>query len=336
MNVHYFSLNLNQKREILNTYSANMGKQPDILEKDIWICWVLQILFSNPKLHSMVFKGGTSLSKCYGIINRFSEDVDITLDYKGFQKDFNPFNETKTQINKKSNAIKAQVEEYIENTIRPFLENEVKKLNISNQEGCFSTKREKDKLYFHYPRIFSEESGYLKPEVLLEFGGRNSIIPNEDRCITPDIAKEIPHLSFPKARVKVLSPSRTFWEKATLIHAECNRDRDITHINRLSRHWYDLVQFKTHDSGERALKNRELLKDVIKYKNVFFSAKYNHFDDCLNGNFKLVPNERLRKELEEDYRKMCEAGMILKSPIPDFDDLMGIIKLIEEEINSGS
>ena len=138
-------------------------------------------------------------------------------------------------------------------------------------------------LRFAYPSAVEEAGGYVQSEVLLEFGGRNVIDPNERHEIVPDIAALTPDLDYPAATVTVLSPARTFWEKATLIHVACHRHRLANSPDRLSRHWFDLKCLADHAVGQAALSDRDLLQDVVQHKKVFFHVGNANYDQCLDG-----------------------------------------------------
>ncbi len=167
---------------------------------------------------------------------------------------------------------------------------------------------------------------------MLEFGGRNVIDPNRQHDIVPDIAALTPDLDFPAATVTVLSPERTFWEKATLIHAECHRRRLATGPDRLSRHWFDVACLGRHDVGRSALSDRTLLEDVVRHKTVFFNAGYAHYDDCLEGRLRLVPDRDQLPALKSDYDAM-RAARIVGAEAPEFDALIDQIRVVESAAN---
>ena len=147
------------------------------------------------------------------------------------------------------------------------------------------------------------------------------------------MAEVATNLEFPKPEVTVLSPLKTFWEKATLIHVECSKEPFREDPNRFSRHWYDLVQLAQHDTTNSAISNRELLENVVRHKQVFFRCKEPNYADCLTGGLRLVPNDTGLRGLEEDFRNMKSTGM-LNDDAPDFSDLMEQIRDIEEAINN--
>jgi len=137
----------------------------------------------------------------------------------------------------------------------------------------------------------------------------------------------------PKAEVDTLSPIRTFWEKATLIHVECNRGRLKETPDRLSRHWYDLALLTESWVGEKALGDKKILEDVVAHKSAFFNASYADYNACLSGGFKLIPSEADHRGLKLDYQKMVESGMFSSDP-PSFDKIIQILTELENKINS--
>ena len=329
----FLSLTTAEQRDILETAAAHSGRPSVILEKDIWICWALQTLFSIPGRHPMAFKGGTSLSKVYGVIDRFSEDVDITLDYRAFADGFDPFAPgiTRSRIRRFSDSLKSSVAGYARDVLGPALEAAAARLPTSGRHTV-RLGDDGERVWFAYPSAVENPVGYLATEVLLEFGGRNVIDPNEQHQIVPDIAAMTSGLEFPTATVTVLSPARTFWEKATLIHVECHRRRLAAGPERLSRHWFDLACLAAHDAGRAALADRSLLEDVVRHKTVFFNASYANYDRCLDGRLRLVPDNEQLAGFRSDYDAMRRAG-IVGADAPEFDDLMDQIRDLEAEAN---
>lgn len=138
-----------------------------------------------------------------------------------------------------------------------------------------------EKLWIYYPSAVENTDAYLRPSILIELGGRNTTLPQDSLEIIPDVAPFIPEIKFPAARVCVLSPLRTFWEKATLIHVECHRPKLRLGAERLSRHWYDLARLADHEIGTQALTNQALLQDVLRIKETFYRSSSSHYDQCL-------------------------------------------------------
>ena len=336
MSESFFALSTREQRDILQTISMEEGLDAGILEKDIWICWILKELFSIPNHHPMAFKGGTSLSKVYRLIDRFSEDIDITLDYRKFEDSVDPLNpKTSTnQINKLSVRLKARVCEYTNQKVLPALNDAAQRL-IQPHDLKITISDDGEKVNCQYASVLVKANDFIESRVLLEFGGRNLIDPSETHSITPDIAEYLPELEFPESEIVVLSPKRTFWEKATLIHVECHRKRLSSSPEKLARHWYDLMCIEGTSLGEEAISDRSLLNDVIKIKRIFYNASYANYDDCLSGKFRLVPERDELRGLRSDYRQMQNARMI-GNTAPDFDELIDKIQELEVKINQVS
>ena len=329
----FLSLGARERADILQTVAARSGRPAIILEKDIWVCWVLHALFSMPAPHPMAFKGGTSLSKVYGIIDRFSEDVDVTLDYRAFNDGFDPFADgaSRTQIRLFSERLKDRVATYIRDIVAPALAADADALAADGQHDI-RIADDGETIRFAYPSAVEGPDGYVRSEVLLEFGGRNVIDPNEQHTISPDMVALTHGLDYPTATVTVLSPLRTFWEKATLVHVECHRRRLAEHPERLSRHWFDLTRLAAHDIGRAALADRQLLEDVVRHKTVFFHAGYANYDQCLDRRLRLVPDDDQLAGLRTDYEAM-RAAAIVADDAPEFDALVEELRTLEANVN---
>jgi len=329
----FLHLPIEDRREILQTAASQLGQKATVLEKDIWVCWTLQTLFSMPgDAHPIAFKGGTSLSKVYGAINRFSEDVDITLDYRAFDdEDFDPLKEgvSKTAVKKLSERLKRYVLQYAKDVISPYMVSQLKRM----PGRAYSIESNGEEILVRYPSAIEDGDIYLKSSILIELGGRNVIDPNERHTITPDISKLVPGLDLPSADVVVLSAERTFWEKVTLIHYECNRHKFKVDAERLSRHWYDLYMLSQHTCGQAAISNRALFEDVVRHKCVFFNSSYADYEACLTHGLRLIPDDKAIAELRKDYGKMLEAGFIYGEP-PSIDEIISDLREVEHTINA--
>ena len=329
MNKSYFDLEPDDQRALLRVAEDKLGLSGMIIEKDLWLCWVLKELFDLPL--KMAFKGGTSLSKVFQLINRFSEDVDITIDYRNVVNEFKFEKATRSQIKKISENLKVQMEILAHTKILPYLKKQTLSAFPESQIDITLTE-DGEKLRFFYPALFNKNPGYLRDHILIEFGIRNSSEPCDQYLISPFLSEIDNSIIFPTPSIYTLSPIRTFWEKATLIHVECNRKRLTQSPERLSRHWYDLFMLSKSWVGEEAFIQRKILYDVIQHKTALFNVSYAHYDRCLNGNFRLIPDESDVKELEKDYRQMKKAGMFLKKP-PEFDEIIQSLHQLELRCN---
>ncbi len=208
----------------------------------------------------MAFKGGAALSKIFKAIARFSEDLDITLDHRKLNPSLDPFNQSisKTQLRKFSEVLRACVHDYTHEVVVPSMRKAL--ITQFGPDFCRIELNEAgEHLRVHYPAALESSGGYIGNSVLVEFGGRNITEPNELHEVRPNIAESLPALDFPIAQVNVLSPTRTFWEKVTWVHAECRRSAFHPSAQRLTRHWYDLFMLAHQEIGRQALADRSLL-----------------------------------------------------------------------------
>ena len=320
--------------------ASQRGITPAIMEKDFWVCWTLRRIFSLPDPPaSLILKGGTSLSKVYGAIDRFSEDVDLALDRAdlGFGGDDDPASAPSRK--KAQQAVKAlgqKCKEVVQGQLLTQLTQHFADALASRASQWSLTTDDDDPLTlnFAYPRKDTGESAvsYIRPMVRLEFGARSDHWPAEEAVITPFVADEFgDRVSDPECRVKVLSGARTFWEKATILHSWHYAPEDKPFPDRQSRHYYDVARLAKHDIGTEALANPDLLVAVAEHKRVFFESAWAKYELARPGTLKLVPNPARLPALEADYAKMGE--MIFGEQIPLWS-ILNTLKALEHRINS--
>jgi hypothetical protein len=329
----FLHLDAQEQSQIYRALAPQLARTPLVLEKDVWVCWVLQTLFTMPGRLPMAFKGGTSLSKVFRAIARFSEDVDITLDYRGLDGSFDPFaaGVSGNQLKKFSAGLKSFVRRHAHDVVAPHFR---KMLATEFKSDGFRLEISDDgeQVRIHYKSVLNTPGDYVGNSALIEFGGRNITEPNEEHEIRPDIADLVPELDLPRAHVRVLSPARTFWEKATLMHVECQRGEFRTGADRLSRHWYDLAMLADLAHGQAALADRALLIDVVKHKKVFYNASYANYDACVAGQFRLIPDDAAMASLRDDFQRMIDAGMFIGEP-PEFARILKRLRELELLLN---
>lgn len=328
MNNSFFLLPTTEKSMLFTQAAEQLDLSELIIEKDLWVCWLLEKIFSLPI--QMAFKGGTSLSKVFDLISRFSEDCDITIDYREFNPTLDLANISRSQLKKISDQLKKQLQAYVSEVVLPHLQAYVIR-ELPSEEFEIQLSEDGEQLRFYYPSLANNHPGYLRDHVLIEFGMRNCTEPCEKHQIAPYLEKISNSNSLPKPIINTLSPLRTFWEKVTLIHVECNRDRFIKSPERLSRHWYDLYMLNHSWVVTQALERHDILKSVIEYKKAFFNASYANYDDCLNGHCKLIPSQENLTNLKTDFLMMVDAGMFYKEP-PSFDEMISSLKKLESDI----
>jgi hypothetical protein len=334
--MEYFHLSASDQRDIISTASASTGRAEYVIEKDIWLCLVLRELFSMPDAKPMAFKGGTSLSKVYQAINRFSEDVDVTIDYRSLGCDESIDNLLAT-TNRVRDSLTANLREavqlYVTGSVQPYLETRFATLGLN--AGCsISVDETGEQMAVGFPSLYADTSAYLRQHVLVEFGGRNIIDPSAVFDIQPDIVGLFPSVSFPKGSITVLKAERTFWEKVTLIHAACHKGIQADR-NRISRHWYDLAMLSTCAPGVRAKQDLALLADVVRLKQLFYRQGRAEYDKCLSGELVLLPSGDSLANLQSDYAQMIAAGMMDGEIVP-MTHILDKLGTLQDDINAAT
>lgn len=324
-----------QQRERANYVVAAAGKfglSELIVEKDFWVVWILERLFEfSSILGPFTFKGGTSLSKGFRAIERFSEDVDISINRAtlGFVNDDYFYDAASTNERKRRvRNIRETVHKYVEETIRPMLSSVIAR-ELENDRTWTLESSEPGTIRFRYPGSEGNRAGYVRPDVLIEFGHADTW-PAEDVTIRPYIAEAIESVSA-AVKVRVLDPRRTFWEKATLVHEIANRDASLSFPKRNTRHYYDLAMLGRSAIGDAALQDVQLLATVVKFKETFFASIRARYDLAKPGTFRLMFPDFRSSEIESDYAEMLP--MFFGRP-PSFGDLCDDIRKLEARINA--
>ena len=330
------SLSTDEKYYTLRIAAEHSGQQAFIFEKDIWVVQILKILFDAPFGKDLVFKGGTSLSKAYNVIRRFSEDLDITYDIRAFAPDIVAGSEealppNRSQEKRWTKTVRKRLEEWTREEARAVIEEDLVRAGF--QATGFRT--ENDQIYIAYEPLF-KYPGFIKPEVKVEFGARSTGEPHVKRQVRCDAADLVQGIIFPSAHLSAMVAERTFWEKATSMHVFCHRKRGRG--NRLSRHWHDLVRLDDAGYGEKAFADRDLALSVARHKSIFFPEKDADgnridFEASVSGGMQLVPTGEAYNLLADDYEAMLRADMLFNDPEP-FENIMGRCADIEARANN--
>lgn len=330
-----------EKRLYFEQTAFSMKVAPIVIEKDFWVCYTLFKMFSLPKIgETLIFKGGTTLSKVYKVIQRFSEDIDISIDRKSLGGEKNDPSEMKIGTKEKQRRLaklKEMCQKKINEEIHPLLNTAIANDIVNNGKDWSLETDDSDPdgqtLIFKYPSaLISNKNGYIQPVVKIEMGARSDHWPSEKKNISPYVAEKYPQ-SFrnPSSNVKVLSAKRTFWEKATLLHAEYNRPAEKTMPLRLSRHYYDIAMLiKERVVDADSAEDAKLLENVINHKKIFFQSGWAKFDDAKKGSLHLMPDRKRISELEADYKKMQE--MFFVEP-PSFSEILDTLSKWENSFN---
>lgn len=336
----FLSLSAEQQSQIVTTLAQTLGRSPEVLYKDVWVVWTLQHLFALPDAPTMVFKGGTSLSKAYGAIARFSEDIDITVDHHDLAPDIDPLASgiSKTERKRRITALKLKLQGFVRDRLKPYFEGVAEAEGLTGVEVTFQTGDGPESLdanlEISFPKLGLATGGYYRDHVLIELGTRNPLEPNSTVALTADIASNITALSFPTApNVAVLAAERTFWEKVTLIHDEVLRGEFRQQAKRLARHWSDVARLMQSDIGRQALTRRDLLEAVVETKKLYWSCRTSNYDACLRNAWQLLPEEDARDGLRADYQQMLDNAMFYDDPLT-FPELLDIIGLLQTTLNT--
>jgi hypothetical protein len=326
------------ERELFFRAATEIKNMPfEIIEKDYWVVWVLERLFSLEKLKShLTFKGGTSLSKIYGLIDRFSEDIDLSIerDFFGFGAPHNPENATSK---KKQNAIIDNLSKtcsaYVQTQMLTDLQDAfAAELRTTEGWQIFSDPEDPDgqTLLFEYPSKTSK-TGYIRPLIKIEIGARSEHWPVSEHQVqsyTKEALKEKIHES--EIVVRVLNAERTFWEKATILHQYAHLPDDKKLPPRLSRHFYDFFRLLKSSIKKKAIEEIVLLERVANHKSIYFASGWASYGTARKGTLKLVPPPRVLKDLEKDYVLM--QAMLFRE-IPDWNLILATIAQFENEFN---
>ena len=326
-----------ERGQVFTQIGSQMGISPIIAEKDFWVSWSLAQVFGEIELdHSLIFKGGTSLSKVHGVIDRFSEDIDLAFDRYEFGFNDGDFkNEGINARKRRLDALTENCTQYISETFVPSLEKVCQ--NKLGEDWVIEIDGEDPQtILFQYPQSLTASEyktpGYIRPAVRLELGARSDHTPYATHEIMPYAAEHFPsYYKKPKASVLVLSAERTFWEKLTILHAEYFRPEGNTPGLRLSRHYYDAYKLFRSEFGERAIKDSGLLKTVADHKNFFFRSGWARYDLAKPGTLELVPEEALIKWLKKDYKEMEE---MIFGDVPTFEEIIKALEEMENIINA--
>ena len=309
----------------------------EIIEKDFWVVWILERLFSLFDLKDHItFKGGTSLSKVYGIIQRFSEDIDLSIEkeFFGFDKVNDPENamsrkKQRAVLDNLSNACSNYVQNDLVTALRVAISEKLEtsegwRLEIDTEDPDGQT------LQFEYPSA-TEKNAYIRPSVKIELGARSEHWPvskHKIQSYAKQILKE--KVNEPDVWVKVLEAKRTFWEKATILHQYAHLPHDKKLPPRISRHYYDFCCLLNSDIKKCAIVDGALLDRVAIHKSIYFASAWANYKTAQKGSLKLLPPSSLLAGLEKDFNLMKDMFF---GNIPEWSIILQVIRDFEIEFN---
>ena len=300
---------------------------PAGFEKDFWVCWVLDRLFRSSLKEKIIFKGGTSLSKAYHLINRFSEDIDLILDWS----DFAALNRGdpaqrlgKSPRKKMLDALDSWGLDCVASVVLPVVQRDCGELCTAHLSGTAP-----ETIVIEYPKSFRTE--YVKSAILLEIGPKAAWNPHRTVEISPYIAEEYPQLfQSPSFPVTVTTAERAFWEKLTILHAQARRPSPLP--ERYARHYYDSIMMaRNTELKASAFAQVKLLYAVASFKHYFYHAGWADYPNAVPGRMHLMPTGHILEGLTRDYAKM-QASM-LPDDAPALGDILQELQRLESEVN---
>jgi len=337
------------RRDLFLTTSLRLGTPIQNIEKDFWVCWVLDLLFNStvPGEPRLVFKGGTSLSKGHGLISRFSEDIDVTI----FRADLGQaveINQLELLSGKKQRSklseIKRASQQYIAGMLRARLTESISKVfeKIGERSRIpFVTLDPHDSdgqtLLVAYPAVSSQADDYNPPMVKIEAGAKSALAPSRAKVITPYLAKELPSLALEVPNVTTIDAERMFWDKIIILHGQRRwferRGSLRREGQRVSRHYYDVYHLLQSEVGRNAARDFDLANHCTSHARMFFNSSDLGLSSAQPGTFSLSPLSQMNAQLMKDYDAM--SGMIFGES-PKWDEIVETIRQFESEINGPS
>lgn len=338
-----------ERRDLFVGAADRLRTNEQNIEKDFWVCWTLDALFNELEAGGprLLFKGGTSLSKGYGLIERFSEDIDITV----FREDIGQpatVEELEALSGKKRNArlesIKTACQEYIQG---PMLEQLNTLLRQTLQTANLNADRARveadpddpdgQSLLLWYPTATAEGNAYIRRAIKIESGAKSALDPHAPVVVKPYIADDLPSFDLAVGNVTTVAPSRTFWDKVVILHGlrrwwDC-RGELRGGGQRVSRHYYDVYRLLASQIGQKAIEDADMAQDCVRHARMFFNRPDLDLASAVPGSFALTPHDGMLTDLQRDYEAMSD---MVFGPIPTVDEVVVAIAELEQRLNVGT
>lgn len=333
-----------ERRDLFLGASARLGTAVQNIEKDFWVCWTLDALFNGLEAGGprLLFKGGTSLSKAFGLIARFSEDIDITvfrddLGQSAEIADLDALSGKKRRA--RLDAIRDACQAYIAG---PFTVQFTHLAASVIPEERFRLQPDPDdkdgqSLLFWYPAVTATTGDYIRSAVKIEAGAKSALDPHVAASVTPYVTQDLPDLDLTVTNVITVKPERTFWDKVMILHGLRqwhDRRGELRHGGqRVSRHYYDVHQLMQAPSAAAWQVDHELAIDCAHHARLFFGSADLGLDIAVPGTFTLTPSPAMREALEKDYEAM--AGMVF-GDVPPLDAVLRSAEHFEQIVNGAA
>ncbi len=335
--------------DLFLTTARRLGTAVQNIEKDFWVCWTLDVLFNGLSAGAprLLFKGGTSLSKSFGLIDRFSEDIDITV----FRNDLGEpasVEELEALSGKKRrarlDAIKGACQAFFAG---PLLEEMTAVVNdIMTTAGVSGDRfrveldaadKDQQTLLFWYPSAITPADDYIRSAVKIEGGAKSAIDPHAASAVKPYAGDDLPGDDLTIGGITAVDPTRTFWDKVVILHGLrrwFDHRGELRHAGqRVSRHYYDVFRLLQSQTGQSASADRQLAEDCARHARMFFNTADFDLHEAAHGTWTLAPTAMMIDSLERDYKAM--AGMIMGAP-PTFAEVLDSVVALETRINTAT
>lgn len=334
----FIDLSKEDRIDILDRVSTELNiRQREVIEKDWWVTTVLRAMFCLPYAKHLSFKGGTSLSKCWHIIDRFSEDIDISIDreYLGFNSIL-----SKTQI---SDKLRRAACTFVRETMQHDLAEQLCKNGISKDKFQVNvditpiSTTDPEIININYDSVLTfsidgKNRQYVLPKVKVEVSGRSMNEPVSEVSIDSMIDQVYPKAPFTETKfnVRAILPERTFLEKIFLLHEEFTKQKDLIRVERMSRHLYDIGQMLKTPIAEKAIHDEELYHKVVEHRHTFIGLSRFDYDTLYPATLNFIPPFKVIEQWRNDYENM-RLHMIYGESI-SFEDLINNLKALNDRI----
>lgn len=336
----------NDRRDLFLAAATGLGTTLQNVEKDFWVCWALDLLFNGLPAETprLLFKGGTSLSKGFGLISRFSEDIDVTVFRDDLGEDAS-LDALEAMSGKKRqarlDAIREKASAYINGSLKENFETVLNETIAAagSDPGRFRLEPDPDDasaqtLLFWYPTVVADPDVYVRSAVKIESGAKSALDPHSARVITPYVNGHAADLDLTVSNVTTVEPERTFWDKVVILHGlrRWYESRGTLYQGgqRISRHYYDACLIAATETGERAIADRALGADCVRHARLFFNRPDFDLGSAKPGSFALTPTTEMEAPLAADYRAMVT---MVFGEVPDFRDVLDQIQGVEARLN---
>tara|TARA_R110000744_G_scaffold160258_1_gene276573 strand:- start:10252 stop:11271 length:1020 start_codon:yes stop_codon:yes gene_type:complete len=333
-------LSASDRSDLFRAVADQKGVTVQIIEKDFWVCWALLQLSSIDSLPAEIFfKGGTSLSKVFHVIERMSEDIDLVIDRKalGFVGDRDPMQEglSGKARDRLIDTLKVEATNFVEGPLLNALQERFSEVLGDSDEWSLRADVENPdnaNIFFSYPTA-EASSPYLRTDVLLELGARGDTWPTVDGSVRPYAADIFPdQFEVTDAPVKAITAQRTFWEKVTLLHSLVHLGEERMVRANPARHLYDVYQLANNDLGREAILDTDLLASVVEHKKVFYKRAASKYELAVPGTLQILSSKEFAEVLRPEYEEM--AGIMIFGDAPGFDVVVDSLLELQSNFNS--